>query len=112
MRPAWKSLNASSRTGDPLASRSGVPSAASCAVGAQWAFKDWGWRIPFIISFVLLVVSMYIRLQMAESPAFVKMKEEGAHSKAPLREAFGQWKNAKIAIIALLGLTAGQAVVW
>jgi MFS family permease len=76
------------------------------------AFKDWGWRIPFILSFVLLVVSLYIRLQMSESPVFQKMKDEGAASKAPLREAFGQWKNARIAIIALFGLTAGQAVVW
>ena len=76
------------------------------------AFNAWGWRIPFIGSLLLLLVSLYIRLQMNESPAFKKMKEEGAASKAPLREAFGQWKNAKIALIALLGLTAGQAVVW
>ena len=76
------------------------------------AFDLWGWRIPFLGSIFLLLVSLYIRLQMNESPAFKKMKEEGAQSKAPLREAFGQWKNAKIALIALLGLTAGQAVVW
>ncbi|OHC57794.1 MAG: MFS transporter [Rhodobacterales bacterium RIFCSPHIGHO2_02_FULL_62_130] len=76
------------------------------------AFNAWGWRIPFLGSIFLLLVSLYIRLQMNESPAFKKMKEEGAQSKAPLREAFGQWKNAKIALIALLGLTAGQAVVW
>ena len=76
------------------------------------AFNAWGWRIPFLGSIVLLAMSLYIRLQMNESPAFKKMKEEGAASKAPLREAFGQWKNAKIALIALLGLTAGQAVVW
>ncbi len=76
------------------------------------AFNAWGWRIPFLGSIFLLIISLYIRLQMNESPAFKKMKEEGAHSKAPLREAFGQWKNARIAIIALLGLTAGQAVVW
>ncbi len=75
-------------------------------------FKAWGWRIPFLVSVALLAVSLYIRLQMEESPAFKKMKEEGATSKAPLREAFGQWKNAKIALIALFGLTAGQAVVW
>ncbi|MBC7479468.1 MAG: MFS transporter, partial [Pseudorhodobacter sp.] len=75
-------------------------------------FKAWGWRIPFLISIFLVGISLYIRLQMAESPAFKKMKEEGAQSKAPLREAFGQWKNAKIAVIALFGLTAGQAVVW
>ena len=76
------------------------------------AFNAWGWRIPFIASILLLGVSLYIRLQMNESPAFKKMKEEGAASKAPLREAFGTWKNGKIALIALLGLTAGQAVVW
>lgn len=75
-------------------------------------FDLWGWRIPFLGSIFLLLISLYIRLQMNESPAFKKMKEEGAQSKAPLREAFGQWKNAKIALIALLGLTAGQAVVW
>ena len=76
------------------------------------AFAKWGWRVPFLISFALLLVSVYIRLQMQESPAFRKMKEEGTHSKAPLSEAFGQWKNAKVALLALLGLTAGQAVVW
>jgi MFS family permease len=76
------------------------------------AFNAWGWRIPFLGSILLLGMSLYIRLQMNESPAFKKMKEEGAASKAPLREAFGTWKNGKIAIIALLGLTAGQAVVW
>ncbi|HEY0275876.1 MAG TPA: MFS transporter [Paenirhodobacter sp.] len=76
------------------------------------AFDAWGWRIPFLGSVFLLAVSLYIRLQMEESPAFKKMKAEGAHSKAPLREAFGTWKNGKIALIALLGLTAGQAVVW
>lgn len=76
------------------------------------AFNAWGWRIPFLGSIFLLLISLYIRLQMNESPAFKKMKEEGAASKAPLREAFGQWKNGKIALIALLGLTAGQAVVW
>lgn len=76
------------------------------------AFDLWGWRIPFLGSIFLLLISLYIRLQMNESPAFKKMKEEGAQSKAPLREAFGQWKNAKIALIALFGLTAGQAVVW
>jgi MFS family permease len=76
------------------------------------AFDLWGWRIPFLGSVVLLAISLYIRLQMNESPAFKKMKEEGAASKAPLREAFGTWKNGKIALIALFGLVAGQAVVW
>ncbi|MFN8704305.1 MAG: MFS transporter [Rhodospirillales bacterium] len=75
-------------------------------------FADYGWRIPFLVSVFLLAISVWIRLQMNESPAFKKMKEEGTHSKAPLSEAFGQWKNAKIALLALLGLTAGQAVVW
>ena len=71
-----------------------------------------GWRIPFLLSVVLLGISVWIRLQMQESPAFKKMKEEGAQSKAPLSEAFGQWRNAKMVIIALMGLVAGQAVVW
>jgi MFS family permease len=76
------------------------------------AFRAWGWRIPFLLSIVLLAISLYIRLQMNESPAFQKMKEEGTESKAPLKEAFGTWSNAKIGLIALLGLTAGQGVVW
>ena len=81
------------------------------AVG-EAAFADWGWRIPFLVSVLLLAVSVWIRLQMQESPAFKKMKEEGTGSKAPLAEAFGQWRNAKIALFALLGLVMGQAVVW
>ena len=76
------------------------------------AFADWGWRVPFIVSILLLAISVWIRLSMNESPAFVKMKAEGKTSKAPLTEAFGQWKNLKIVILALIGLTAGQAVVW
>jgi MFS family permease len=76
------------------------------------AFADWGWRIPFLVSVVLLGVSVWIRLSMNESPAFKKMKEEGKTSKAPLSESFGQWKNLKVVILALLGLTMGQAVVW
>jgi MFS family permease len=75
-------------------------------------FADWGWRIPFLGSIFLLGISVWIRMQMQESPAFKKMKEEGTSSKAPLSEAFGQWKNAKVVIFALLGLVAGQAVVW
>jgi MFS family permease len=81
------------------------------AIG-EAAFADWGWRVPFLASILLLGVSVYIRLSMNESPAFQKMKAEGKTSKAPLSESFGQWKNLKIVIIALLGLTAGQAVVW
>jgi MFS family permease len=76
------------------------------------AFNDWGWRIPFLLSVILLGVSIWIRLQLAESPAFQKMKDEGKQSKAPLKEAFGNWANAKVAILALLGATAGEAVVW
>jgi len=81
------------------------------AIG-EAAFADWGWRIPFIVSIALLAISVWIRLSMNESPAFKKMKEEGKTSKAPLSESFGQWKNLKIVILALIGLTAGQAVVW
>ena len=76
------------------------------------AFKAWGWRIPFLLSVVLLLISLYVRLQMQESPAFQRMKAEGAASAAPLREAFGEWRNIKIGLIALFGLVAGQAVVW
>jgi MFS family permease len=76
------------------------------------AFADWGWRLPFLLSFVLLAVSLWIRLRMSESPAFVKMQEEGKLSKAPLSEVFGQLKNIKILALALFGLVAGQAVVW
>ncbi|GAC1527784.1 MAG: MFS transporter [Ramlibacter sp.] len=75
-------------------------------------FADWGWRIPFLVSIALLAVSVWIRLSLHESPAFQKMKSEGKTSKAPLTESFGQWKNLKIVILALVGLTAGQAVVW
>ena len=76
------------------------------------AFTAWGWRIPFLVSIFLLGISVWIRLSMNESPAFKKMKSEGKTSKAPLSESFGQWKNLKIVILALIGLTAGQAVVW
>jgi len=85
--------------------------ATRTAIGEE-AFADWGWRIPFLVSVFLLAVSVWIRLSMNESRAFTKMKEEGKVSKAPLSEAFGQWKNLKIVILALVGLTAGQAVVW
>ncbi|MBY0381235.1 MAG: MFS transporter [Xanthobacteraceae bacterium] len=76
------------------------------------AFGDWGWRIPFLLSGILLVVSLWIRMSLNESPIFQRMKEEGTTSKKPLTEAFGQWSNAKIALFALLGATAGEAVVW
>jgi MFS family permease len=76
------------------------------------AFDSSWWRFPFLVSSILLAVSVYIRLQLSESPVFQQMKAEGRHSKAPLTEAFGQWKNLKLVILALLGATAGQAVVW
>src|SRR6187431_770357 len=76
------------------------------------AFAEWGWRVPFLLSFLLLIISVWIRLSLNETPAFKKMKEEGKTSKAPLSESFGQWKNGKIVLLALLGLTAGQGVVW
>ena len=78
----------------------------------EQAFGDWGWRIPFLVSILLLGISVWIRLSLSESPAFQKMKAEGKTSKAPLAESFGEWKNLKIVILALVGLTAGQAVVW
>lgn len=76
------------------------------------AFKAWGWRIPFIVSVVLLAVSLWIRMQLAESPVFLKMKNAGTTSKAPLREAFGNWSNLKIVLVSLGGAVMGQAVVW
>src|SRR3974390_2324359 len=75
-------------------------------------FGDWGWRVPFLLSGILLIVSIWIRLGLNESPVFQRMKEEGKTSKRPLTESFGTWSNAKIAIFALLGATAGEAVVW
>ena len=76
------------------------------------SFDAWGWRIPFLLSIFLLGISVWIRLKLNESPLFQKMKEEGTLSKAPLTESFARWGNLKIVIIALIGLTAGQAVVW
>ncbi len=78
----------------------------------EGSFGDWGWRIPFLLSGVLLAVSVWIRLSLSESPVFQRMKEEGKTSKRPLSEAFAEWNNAKIALLALLGATAGEAVVW
>ena len=75
-------------------------------------FAAWGWRIPYAFSGLLLIISVWIRLKLSESPAFTKMKAEGKTSKAPLTESFGQWGNLKIVILALIGGTAGQAVVW
>jgi hypothetical protein len=76
------------------------------------AFKTWGWRIPFLVSLLLLIVSLWIRMQLDESPVFLNMKRTGTTSKAPLSEAFGRWSNLKIVLIALLGAVMGQAVVW
>ncbi len=76
------------------------------------AFAEWGWRIPFLVSVLLLGVSVWIRLRLNESPVFQKMKDEGKTSKAPLTEAFANWGNAKIVLLALVGLTMGQAVIW
>jgi len=78
----------------------------------EQTFGDWGWRVPFLLSAILLIVSLWIRIRLNESPVFLRMKAEGRTSKRPLSEAFGQWSNAKIAILALLGATAGEAVVW
>jgi Sugar (and other) transporter len=75
-------------------------------------FAAWGWRVPFLVSVVLLAISVWIRLRLNESPVFQKMKDEGKSSKAPLTEAFANWSNAKIVILALLGGTMGQGVVW
>lgn len=75
-------------------------------------FGSFGWRLPFLVSIILLGVSMWIRLQLSESPVFLKMKEEGTTSKAPLTEAFGRWGNLKVVLIALFGAAMGQAVVW
>jgi MFS family permease len=84
----------------------------ACRVTLGPEFEVWGWRIPFLISILLLAISVYIRLQLQESPAFMEIKNEGKLSKAPLTEAFGNWGNGKIVLLALLGATAGQAVVW
>src|ERR1700729_650724 len=78
----------------------------------ETAFADWGWRVPFLLSAILLAISIWIRLKLNESPLFQRMVDEGKQSKRPLSEAFAEWGNAKIAIFALLGATAGEAVVW
>jgi MFS family permease len=84
-----------------------------CRFGmAEPTFKSWGWRIPFLVSLLLLAISVYIRLKLNESPVFAKMKAEGKTSKAPLRESFAEWKNLKIVLLALFGAAMGQGVVW
>jgi MFS family permease len=84
----------------------------ACRIALGDEFEVWGWRIPFLVSIVLLGISVYIRLQLQESPAFLEIKREGKLSRAPLSEAFGRWSNARIVLLALIGATAGQAVVW
>src|SRR4051812_4346776 len=85
----------------------------ACRLGmTKEVFAAWGWRIPFLISAFLLAFSIYIRLKLEESPVFRKIKSEGKTSKAPLRESFGTWSNLKYVLLALLGATAGQGVVW
>ena len=84
-----------------------------CRVGfGEEAFREWGWRVPFLLSVILLGISVYIRLKLAESPLFVEMKAEGTRSRAPLTESFGQWRNLKVVLLALFGATCGQGVVW
>ena len=83
-----------------------------CRISMAEQFEAWGWRIPFLASTILLAISVYIRLQLRESPAFLEIKNQGKLSKAPLTEAFGHWSNLKVVILALFGATAGQAVVW
>jgi len=89
----------------------GVIGACRAGLGPE-AFKAWGWRVPFLVSFPLLAVSLYIRLRMRESPLFSKLKTEGRVSKNPLKESFANPKNLRYVLIALFGATAGQGVVW
>jgi MFS family permease len=79
---------------------------------SESAFREWGWRVPFLISIVLVAVSLYIRLRMKESPIFQHIKSTGATSARPLKEAFTEWVNLKRVLISLVGATAGQGVVW
>ena len=95
-----------------LGCRTWLSTPISDAPGAPTDFDTWGWRIPFLLSAILLAISVWIRLKLNESPVFQKMKAEGKQSKAPLTESFLRWGNLKIVILALFGLTAGQAVVW
>ena len=84
-----------------------------CRIGfGEEAFRAWAWRVPFLVSVILLAISVYIRLKLAESPLFIEMKTSGTQSRAPLAESFGQWRNLKIVLLALFGATCGQGVVW
>ena len=89
---------------------------AKAAAALGWdkdaAFKEWGWRIPYLLSAVLLAVSVWIRLKLNESPIYQKMKSEGKHSKSPIKDSFGKWSNLKFVLLALFGMVAGQGVIW
>jgi MFS family permease len=76
------------------------------------AFRDWGWRVPFLLSILLVMASYYIRLRLQESPVYLKMKQEGKTSKNPIKESFGNPENRRMVLLALFGATAGQGVVW
>jgi MFS family permease len=89
----------------------GVVLATRVGVGDE-AFKEWGWRVPFLLSALLVALSFYIRIKMRESPLFSKLKDQGKTSNAPLKDSFGNKKNWKLILLALFGATAGQAVVW
>lgn len=78
----------------------------------EQTFASWGWRIPFLVSSLLVAISIYIRLKLKESPAFAELKAENKTSATPLKDAFGNWKNLKVLLTSLLGITAGQGVVW
>lgn len=84
----------------------------SRALVGEAEFEAWGWRIPFLFSILLLGLSVYVRLSLQESPAFVRMKAQGTLSQAPVKESLRQWKHLRLVLIALLGLTIGQAVIW
>jgi len=79
---------------------------------SEAAFKSWGWRIPFLLSIILVAMSFYIRMKLSESPLYASLKSQGKTSTAPLKEAFGNWSNFKIVLLVLFGATAGQGVVW
>jgi len=86
---------------------------AACAIASRPTnFAAWGWRIPFLVSVALLIVSVYIRLKLRESPLFTAMQAQGRGSKTPLRDSFGRWENANVVLRVLFGATAGQGVVW
>ena len=85
--------------------------AARRALG-ETAFESWGWRIPFLVSIALLAISLWIRLRLSESPLFKRLRERGETTRAPLKEAFGEWKNLRLVLIVLFALLMGQGVVW